>query len=638
MMMRRGGARKKVRIPALNPKNRNIEKCVYAVNAVEGQIKKAAVSMSQSAAAILAEAKNSSCFTNKASHFLNTGALTTACNERKYNKIAIDKGELQTKNSDGSTPDLDFSKFIYQSNVIYNTTDKGKTDLIGKYLMFGYDNEPEKISSGIRSDFKQNIYESENPTAETTRYKSVIFPLEDDKLKIALKAYLGEYDINVDDYQVPIAAEVHGFPAETQKLDGVYSRLNKMTKNDSTIKWTSDPVKTFVTSDYCTSLCAVYGGMHKIDKYSSAVLHSLKIYRKIITTALKESNQITKGNIVLCEEVIIQVIEKDTGGSNARKRGKCLILTARTTGTPAMHFQGLNAFTVEMHQTPVKNPDSKSRVFESMFSAGWLLAQINNATSNDNGKVKSAAVFFNDLLESDSVKNTSKVLYERRLKKRDKNPNDTDEVKIYTGAIKPITLENSFIAHQRSFLIHPGKDILASVTREWHTGPSFSIIVFSTLGDRPSTYVFVQTYSVFGNENIQDILDRDEEPRDEWVDEGEFEEENESLLQPPSEQKNSKVATPPGKNANSFPPIPGIPTGGVKGTTIHPQRRTGRALIGRSGGQGGGAGSGRNRGGSGPNARSEFPSDDELLHDLLYSDLRGVSNLPDDLELELQML
>ena len=283
--------------------------------------------------------------------------------------------------------------------------------MTGKHLLFGYNEGAggymNTTAQHNRGDFGGNIYYSVNPTEETTRYKSVIFPLEVAEFKSSLTQYLEEYG-DVD-------------------TDSVYKKLDSMTKANSEIKWTSDPIRKYTTSDYCTCLCSVYGDMQDIDKERRIKTHRLTIYRKLVTTAFKETHLMSKKNMVLCEEIIIQLME--AGGSMEAKKTDfrntktCLILTARATAKPTMHFQGLSAFTV----VPKKDEETqagglpvyherKSRVIDSMQSAGWLLSRVNNATNTKN--VGQAIEFFSDILTHESVQSTSLELNKGRLKQR----------------------------------------------------------------------------------------------------------------------------------------------------------------------------------------------------------------------------
>ena len=113
MIMRGRGARRKVRIPGVDPGNKKlyIASCIKAVNAVDGQIKRASLEMSGSAASLIVEAKkrdNEGC---KADHFMGQAKLTELCNERKYNKKSIKSGDVEG---------LGVGQFVYESNIMYN--------------------------------------------------------------------------------------------------------------------------------------------------------------------------------------------------------------------------------------------------------------------------------------------------------------------------------------------------------------------------------------------------------------------------------------------------------------------------------------------------------------------------------------
>ena len=109
----------------------------------------------------------------------------------------------------------------------------------------------------------------------------------------------------------------------------------------------------------------------------------------MVITCLKEAYGVEGKLMVVCEEVIIQMMERYTGLNTSdqefRNTETCLILTAsKSLGgskkkNNTIHYQGLNAFSVDLEKDPViDNGISTGRAEDSMLSAGSLLKKIND--------------------------------------------------------------------------------------------------------------------------------------------------------------------------------------------------------------------------------------------------------------------
>jgi hypothetical protein len=412
-------------------------------------------------------------------------------------------------------------EFVYECNILHNAHDTKRTFFKGESTLF---ENKEIIHSGAQSSvFEEKIFNLERYLVNELRYISVIFPTENlceqDSLKIrtefntALATYLGAISPSDSDPDVKAKKET-------------ITSINKMTDPDSNINWTNKCIKRFDTSDYSTYLCTVEGILTQIHGGSRPENYRVKIYRKMIITGLKESDILSKGNMVVCEEVIIQL---EVRGESANKKGtvfkntdSCLIFTAKKSLSEqlhsSLHFQGKGAFSVLIPSDSVSAFNPITRQDDVMISVGWLVNKINNCTKNNRASVESSVTFFENIFKNDDqtpylddiATKQAKAEHIRRvqlIKKTTNRAHEAEESRPKAAEpTKDKIVANSFLGHQRIVNVHDRNRLTRWIT--WFSTPSFALVVCSP-PDSDVLFLFIKTYHIAGNQNTENVITYD---------------------------------------------------------------------------------------------------------------------------------
>jgi hypothetical protein len=554
---------------------------------------------------------------NKATDFMGLEILTNEFNERKFGD---DKGKKPPSNIK-ETELNEKQRFIFEGNEAYNTSDTLRVDLLGERPIFAF-SDPAKIHRQI-VDIKGNgtrLFKADESIMDSLRYASVIFPHE-----TALQVLKDYGTTSIEPFPNKSGTAVYSFikqlhdylgPMGDKKQD-IIKEICKMTYYDSKIRWRdSHKAREYRTSEYITYLSRTTGVSVDVTNGSSYATHRIEIHRKMVSTRLKDETT-TKGLMVICEEMIIQLQKKFTDLKEQSEyytnTDTCLILSARIdTEQPRapmdgkgkkpepsnhIHFQGMGSFSIDFVDNPVQYDGILSRKIDIILSTAWLIEQMSYTTNSNSQKNEIALKLFERIIRKSSVQKAAKKIREKRYKARDQiipAPETIPDIEI---------LQNSFISFQRAHMILPKRRVLKpqnnvsqrATVSELFTAPSFSLIVLTITGGKsPLNYLFLKTYGIHGSEKSKQLVEEDK--RRAMQERIQVMYADEAPVEPAKSKQETSASVPV-------------------------RRRTQRVSSSESS----------------PSKQTHFTHDDHLLFDdeLL---LASCSTLPEELELELELL
>jgi hypothetical protein len=459
-----------------------------------------------------------------ATHFMNKPELTKLCIERANEKHMPCDSKIQNINC---------YTFVYECNILQNAHDTRQVPLRGESVL--YEEYPAVISART-SDPAKALYTAQRNKIGASRYLSVIFPLNE---------LIPSIDTNTNE-PAPTPAQATDTdsiaPGHVTAMEKIKSYFNAfedevfkqvlhsiqtMAQYNSDINWTFNDCTRFDTSDYSTYLCEAEGMLDNINNHDDPVKYRVMIYRKIVLTGFKETEILTTGNTVMCEEVIIQLQTSGDSPSNDavafKNTESCLIFSARNSLNgehTSMHFQGKGAFSVDIPSDGKFNP--LRRDHDVMMSTGWLVNKINESTKNDDDSVGKAAAFFLELIKDQHVRNAAEAQAKRNKQSaseqapqpdaspRDDTPPRPADVpgQQSDNGDQPDNLtivENSFIAHQKTVLLRARGTYSSIHCIDWVSAPSFALVVLSPSSDDHIRYLVLKTYQIGGNRRTDEI-------------------------------------------------------------------------------------------------------------------------------------
>jgi hypothetical protein len=425
----------------------------------------------------------------KATHFMNKPEFTKLCIERVNEKHMPCDSKIQNVNE---------YSFVYECNILQNTHDTRKIPLRGESVLF--DQHPAVISAQT-SDPAKALYNAPRNQIGASRYLSVIFPLNE----------LNVHSITPGSMTAAEKIKRYFNDFKEDAFNRVLSSIQTMAQYNSDINWTIDGFTRFDTSDYSTYLCEAEGILENINNDDDPIKYRVMIYRRVVLTGFKESEILTKGNIVMCEEVIIQLQTSGESPNNDavtfKNTESCLVFSARNSlgnDNTSMHFQGHGAFSVDIPSTEKGKFNPMRRDHDVMTSFGWLVNKINESTKNDDDSVGRAADFFKILIDDENVQKAAKAQANKN-KKDDATPQQglaqgLGRQPDNGNSLDRLTLiENSFIAHQKTVLLQARSRNSSIHCIDWVSGPSFALAVLSPSSDGHIRYLVLKTYHILGN-------------------------------------------------------------------------------------------------------------------------------------------
>jgi hypothetical protein len=426
----------------------------------------------------------------RATHFMGHSKLTSICDDKAYR---------MQKPTNKSIEDINPNKFEYNCNIYSNEPFTNMNYQRGERII---PKGPTLVSTGHVKNFKPYIFERGSRVFSTPRYISVIFPHGTDDVLFSaaftrIKTYLMQ-----SKWKEP-------------EIESATKMIREMASPESTVKWTEKSSRRFDSADYSTHICAVNGVIELASDNENSTNHRFVIQRKYVTTCLKKSSVLTHGNMVICEEIVIQM--QSRGGSPGStpdslrftNTDSSLIITAQNISETStdenqkkekLHFQGKNALSVTI-------PDEKfltiRRDEHSMKSLGWLLGMINSASKHTTADATTPTVFFNAIISDTAVKKNAIAKYRERISRNNQELyiklQGTDDDSILRDKIDErhyMILQNSFITHQKTCLIQDRCHGHAIKLEEWFSTSSFAVIVVSPASKPDLNYVFIRTYQL----------------------------------------------------------------------------------------------------------------------------------------------
>ena len=619
--------------PALQTADELVDKALDKIRNADRGCAKLIGPLTKQAAPLIAEgrllAKNSDS-TSTAEHLMHKSMLTGVCIERRYH----------TGGGGENITTLHDFEFEYESNLMHNVFDKksrglrvnhtGSNPIFGKPHGTTYDFRSH-FEKGTCSYFKTNVFDREDDP-DNTRHMSVIFPLNSNAGTEGVRHE--KFTGHLKEYLKPI-----------NEAGGTPSLIESINSKDSKFGWIHRPPLKYNSSDFSTELRRLKGTSGEIVINKGITVYRVQIHRSIIMTKLKGQ----QGNMVVCEEAIIQlqkqVIDNSTKQKEFKNTPDCLVLTARVkladpnsdVGGPPnankpkqgvsvvvehkdnIHLLASHAFSMQImdKHTPHAVVD---RGDDTMRTFGWLLQQMSNITSDKAPNQLKAKKMFENLAikytpartaaSEEYIKSRMKYLNVTRTTydERSKGPTASETHE------KPPTneelLKHSFVAHTKAFMIRPetqacniqaGRRVAVQrvVVVDWTSSPSFGLVLVTVQGGkRPLNWVFIKSYSIQGNAEMDAII-RQNALR--------------ANRAKASEISDHDIKVRPVRSASahslSNPPVPSDPL--PAGTPARPA--------------------------SASSTRSSF-TPTPPVYDFAFNHLTGCSTLPEELELELELL
>jgi len=472
---------------------------------------------------------------NKADHLMGITKLTDEFNERKFGKIEEDTitrlaaagndkqkqddiyKQIISKTNDRRRPNnleptvLSEQKFVLESNIAYNTSDTRWVDFTGERPVLGFRTNFRNVVIDSRDTEKVKIFNTDEKVTDSIRYISTIFPLS----SLSGSANSKTMNDSIKAYLQPLSHN-------KGQIEEIIQHLNSMNELKSAIRWTRNQrSRPYKTSDFITYLCRASGVTTEFADTRTCIVRKIEIHKKMVVTRIKDETS-TKGLMVMCEEIILQLREKNTdntkNGKKYRNTETCLILTSRAQPVKDgrsknepdyIHFQGMGSFSLNLEHKPINYDGILDRKIDMVVSTAWLIDRMSDATSDKVEKNTAASNVFEKLTSTLSViQAASKTRINRYIAREQLPPSAVINTEPLTPAIQIEILQNSFISFQRAHMILPkhskckldNKKVQRSTALEFFTTPSFALIVLSiTGGDKPFNYVFLKTYSIHGS-------------------------------------------------------------------------------------------------------------------------------------------
>ena len=512
--------------PALQTADELVDKALDKIRNADRGCAKLIGPLTKQAAPLIAEgrllAKNNES-TSTAEHLMHKSMLTGVCIERRYH----------TGGGGENITTLHDFEFEYESNLMHNVFDKksrglrvnhtGSNPIFGKPHGTTYDFQSH-FEKGTCSYFKTNVFDREDDP-DNTRHMSVIFPLdigEDPEGKRHEK-----FNQHLEEYLKPV-----------KEAGVVPSLIQSINSKDSKFGWIHRSPLKYNSSDFSTELRRLKGTSGEIVINKGITVYRVQIHRSIIMTKLKGQ----QGNRVVCEEAIIQlqkqVIDNSTKQKEFKNTPDCLVLTARVkladprSGVGGEHKDNIHLLASHAFSMQIMDKHTPHAVVDrgddTMRTFGWLLQQMSNITSDKApNQLKAKKMFENLAIEYTPAREAASEEY---IKSRTKYLNVTR--KTYDERRKePITsethenpptneelLKHSFVAHTKAFMIRPetqacniqaGRRVAVQrvVVVDWTSSPSFGLVLVTVQGGkRPLNWVFIKSYSIQGNAEMDAII------------------------------------------------------------------------------------------------------------------------------------
>jgi hypothetical protein len=424
--------------------------------------------------------------------FLNDLELYNACDARKYKRT--DANSTYKPSDPTSHSRFEVNGKLMQS-IECTTTKTNKIDLYGQFNLFADQGLPFSATNTI-PDLDKHIALADEHITDNPRYVSVIFPTSDvtwaGHNRTHLKVYIHTYLTSA------------GVQQEIIKKYFVDQIINMSQVNESGVVWEPNPtVLRHKAADYEIAVTEHRGSIQDT-VHSEHSEYKVFVNRRMVMAGLRN----LKGRkFVLCEEIIIQLMKRhdDAVAEHIQfhSTNHALIFIARPLqphptsakdkpNNTHTHFFGTNAFSVNLTENPAL--DKIDRAECAMFTAGWILKQLQNITSQNSVNVGQAERFFGNM-GSTTFNNGLKARRKERLtilKAQQKIPADFD---IETEPPYIALLRESFLSQQNATDVITVKENIHPKIKLWYPAPSFAVIVISPV-DRPDhNYIIVQTFA-----------------------------------------------------------------------------------------------------------------------------------------------
>ena len=326
-----------------------------------------------------------------------------------------------------------------------------------------------------------------------------------------------------------------------EKLTKLYDLIGSITSVNSKFEWTGRPPLQYNSSDFLTQLRKLKGTSGEFSDDKGVTVHRVQIHRNIITTKPKG----VIGNMVICEEAIIQLQRQDIDNTKKQKEFRntahCLVLTAKVKvpedplevdppKDPAkehrdsLHILSSIALSMRLSDPPFAPLATVDKGDDTARTFGWLLKHMSNATSNKDADQEKAIAMFGGLIEQPSAAAAAKEAYNKFNAHVFNWKMDSKEIKALKPTPKDL-LKHSFVAHTKAFMISPETEaynvksgrrvaVQRSSVVDWTSSPSFGLILVTLQGGKkPFNWIFIKTYSIQDNAEMNYIIERIEEAR-----------------------------------------------------------------------------------------------------------------------------
>jgi hypothetical protein len=246
---------------------------------------------------------------------------------------------------------------------------------------------------------------------------------------------------------------------EQPQMTGV---IGSITSNPSKFLWENLYRPPHNSSDYSTQLYTLTGTSENIQHAGEASEYRIKIYRKLVVTGVKETHGMPKNTMIVCEEAIIQLQYRRTvltsDQDKFRNTRTCLVLSARIqlpdTNSHTMdhlHVQSTGALSMVLKTPAIKSDIITKRSDDSMMTFGWLAKKMSDPTSNKPHAQIAATKMFGKLMTHPSVIDAAKGIFKTKVAIHKRTSVD----KVQAAPDNSEILRHSFIAHTKAFMLNP---------------------------------------------------------------------------------------------------------------------------------------------------------------------------------------